>query len=206
MVYLVGGQLNLHKSMLCSEDFLRYLHVLGNQYRLTEYGSVLGMDHYGVISKTERELKLQKIKQHVVLNTRKGKNKPVNAHSSEFTGNKLVELAREHVPNTLDIPISGLWNMDLMECLEPFQVSKIPPELEPTSDEVITLNDEQIDLGTLDDKAREEVLNRWREANPSEIKDNKGPAGFIFGLQEPYINPKNNKLGMFGLGYPFSFV
>ena len=195
MVYLVGGQLNLHKSMLCSEDFLRYLHVLGNQYRLTEYGSVLGMDHYGVISKTERELKLQKIKQHVVLNTRKGKNKPVNAHSSEFTGNKLVELAREHVPNTLDIPISGLWNMDLMECLEPFQVSKIPPELEPTSDEVITLNDEQIDLGTLDDKAREEVLNRWREANPSEIKDNKGPAGFIFGLQEPYINPKNNKLG-----------
>ena len=59
MVYLVNGQLNLHKSGICGTDFIRYLHDLRHNYKLSEYGSVLGMDHYGVLSKTAREKQQQ---------------------------------------------------------------------------------------------------------------------------------------------------
>ena len=65
MVYLTCGQLNLHKSDVCTGDFVRYLHDLSKSYRLTEFGSVKGMDHYGVISKPAREKQLLKIKEFV---------------------------------------------------------------------------------------------------------------------------------------------
>ena len=59
MVYLTAGQLNLHKSNIVAGDFVHYLHDLTKNYRLTEFGSVKGMDHYGVISKPAREKQLQ---------------------------------------------------------------------------------------------------------------------------------------------------
>ena len=65
MVYLTCGQLNLHKSDICTGDIVRYLHDLSKTYRLTEFGSVKGMDHYGVISKPAREKQLLKIKEFV---------------------------------------------------------------------------------------------------------------------------------------------
>ena len=75
MVYLVNGQLNLHKSDICGGDFIRYLHDLRQNYKLSEYGSVLGMDHYGVLSKTVREKQLDRIKQYVVKNTARKKKR-----------------------------------------------------------------------------------------------------------------------------------
>ena len=129
----------MHKSNICGTDFVRYLHDLGKKYRLSEFGSVTGMDHYGIISKDTREKQLLRIRQHVNQREPKGKKQPINAHSSEFTGNKLVELARESIPNNLDTPFSSLWNMDLAECLEPFHFNELPEELTPTSSEVITI-------------------------------------------------------------------
>ena len=89
MVYLVAGQVNLHKSEICGTDFIRYLHDLRHNYKLSEYGSVLGMDHYGVISKTVREKQLDRIKQYVVKNGRK-KKESVNVHHPDFSANKLL--------------------------------------------------------------------------------------------------------------------
>ena len=79
MVYLVAGQLNLHKSNVCGGDFVRYLHDLGKKYRLSEFGSVIGMDHYGIISKDTREKQLLRIRQHVNQREPKGKKQPINA-------------------------------------------------------------------------------------------------------------------------------
>ena len=187
MVYLVSGQLNLHKSNICGTDFVRYLHDLSSNYRLSEFGSVKGMDHYGIISKPAREKQLLKIKQHVAKNERKS-NKPLNVHAKEFIPNKLVQLAREGIPASLDTPVSALWNMDLMESLQPFPEAWLPEELCPTREEIITLDGKQHNLATLSEVERKNLIERWQTANFSDIKDTVGPAGFIFALQECYLS------------------
>ena len=144
MVYLTCGQLNLHKSDVCTGDFVRYLHDLSKSYRLTEFGSVKGMDHYGVISKPAREKQLLKIKEFVAKQQKT--KQPLNVHAKEFIPNKLVQLAREGIPASLDTPISSLWNMDLMEALQPFPQAWLPEELCPTNEEIITLEGKQYNL------------------------------------------------------------
>ena len=178
MVYLVYGQLNLHKSDIVAGDFVRYLHDLSKSYRLTEFGSVKGMDHYGVISKSAREKQLLKIKQYVVKQNRK--KQPLNVHAKEFIPNKLVQLAREGVPASLDTPISSLWNMDLMECLQPFPQAWLPEELCPTSEELITLEGKQYNLSTMSDNERKAIIDKWQTSNHNDKKDTTGPSGFIF--------------------------
>ena len=155
MVYLVNGQLNLHKSGICGTDFIRYLHDLRHNYKLSEYGSVLGMDHYGVLSKTAREKQLDRIKQHVVKNTAKKKKESISVHSQEFTSNKLAQLAKESVPNSVVPPCSSLWDMDLYESLLPFADAQFPSELTPTEEELITIEGEQINLATLTNEERQ---------------------------------------------------
>ena len=114
MVYIVSGQINLHKSNVCGGDFVRYLHSLPKIYRLSEYGDVLGMDQYGVIARSVREKQLLRLK----LNAReeqkaRRRKQPINAHSMEFSQNKIIQLVRDTVPDELDTPFSSLWNMDL---------------------------------------------------------------------------------------------
>ena len=182
MVYLVNGQLNLHKSGICGTDFIRYLHDLRHNYKLSEYGSVLGMDHYGVLSKTAREKQLDRIKQYVVKNTAKKKKESISVHSQEFTSNKLAQLAKESVPNSVVPPCSSLWDMDLYESLLPFADAQIPSELTPTEEELITIEGEQINLATLTDEERKIKIDKWQKTAHLDKKDTTGPAGFIFGL------------------------
>ena len=55
MVYLVSGHINLNRSGIYQGDFVRYLHLLGKQYRLSSHGDVQGMDAYGFIAKQVRD-------------------------------------------------------------------------------------------------------------------------------------------------------
>ena len=194
MVYLTAGQLNLHKSNIVAGDFVRYLHDLTKNYRLTEFGSVKGMDHYGVISKPAREKQLLKIKQFTANKERK--NRPLNVHAKEFIPNKLIQLAREGIPASLETPISSLWNMDLMECLQPFPQAWLPEELCPTREEIITLEGKQYNLASMSDAERATLIEKWQISNHSDKKDTTGPAGFIFALQEPWKSTENGKLGV----------
>ena len=75
MVYLVNGSVNLHKSNVCGQDFVRYLHDLSVSYRLTEYGDIQNMDHYGVIARTVREAQLERVKQAAHERAPKGKKR-----------------------------------------------------------------------------------------------------------------------------------
>ena len=196
MVYIVSGQINLHKSNVCGGDFVRYLHSLPKIYRLSEYGDVLGMDQYGVIARSVREKQLLRLK----LNAReeqkaRRRKQPINAHSEEFSKNKIIQLVRDTVPDELDTPFSSLWNMDLHDSLMPFADAELPNELLPTSDEVITLNNVQYNLGTLEDTERHRLINTWQKSEHIDKKDTKGPSGFIFALQECYFNERNHKMG-----------
>ena len=194
MVYLVNGQLNLHKSDICGGDFIRYLHDLRQNYKLSEYGSVLGMDHYGVLSKTVREKQLDRIKQYVVKNTARKKKESISVHSQEFSSNKLAQLAKENVPNNIVPPCSSLWDMDLYESLLPFADAQIPSELSPTEDELITIEGEQINLATLSNEERKIQIDKWQQTAHLDKKDTTGPSGFIFALQECNVG-KNGKMG-----------
>ena len=165
MVYLAAGQINLHKSNVCGGDFVRYLHALPKIYRLSEYGDVLGMDQYGVISRSVREKQLLRLKQNARKEQKANRGKqPINAHSKEFSQNKIVQLVRDTIPDDLDTPFSSLWNMDLHDSLMPFANAELPAELLPTDDEVITLNNVQFNLGLLDERDKRSVINTWQRS------------------------------------------
>ena len=120
MVYLVAGHCNLNRSDICGGDFVRYLHSLTKQYRLSEYGDVTGMDAFGFIAKQVRQQHIQK----VLAKQSKQKRTAINAHNPEFDGIPIVEEMRASIPDRLETPSqNSLWNMDFEESLMPFPSS-----------------------------------------------------------------------------------
>ena len=53
--YIVSMLGNCHKSDLCGMSALQFLNDLPKSYRLSEYGDVIGMDHWGRAARSKRE-------------------------------------------------------------------------------------------------------------------------------------------------------
>ena len=190
MVFIVGGQLNLHHSDIVGGDFLRYLHGVNSNYRLAEQGFVQGMDSYKALSKQVRTAHVQR----VLSNTqpkRAQKKDPINFHSTQFKGDKIINQAKETIPDRLETNISELWNLDFTESLIPFAEIDIIDQ-PPVMEDKLELDGKTYKLHELSKSDRLKVVNEWQK-NAIAHSSMEKPAGFIFGLQEPYY--KNNKMG-----------
>ena len=192
MVYLVNGQINLHKSDICGIDFVKYLHNLAASFRLTEHGDIKNMDHYGIIAKEVRVSNLAKRKTANQA-AKKGKKISIDAHMQIFDNNPAITAARASIPKRIDTldNISSLWNMDLCESLTPFTTDQ-----EVGHKDEITVNNVTYNIADMTRAGREDIIDMWQKQNHVDKKDSSGPAGFIFGLQEPYFNEKQRyKMG-----------
>ena len=112
----------------------------------------------------------------------------MNVHTlDDPTNNVHIKTAREEIPLNLDTmdDISSLWNMDLHESLMPFPDCELPPEISPV-EEIITIDNKSVNLTNLNEKERVETINKWQQTCHIQESDQKGPSGFIFGLQEFY--------------------
>ena len=81
--YLFCGQANLHKSDICGQDFVRYVHDGQQNYKLDRTGAVTGMSHYYLISEEAREEQLARLALEKE-NRPKIKARPKNAHTSKL--------------------------------------------------------------------------------------------------------------------------
>ena len=197
MSYLVCGQINLHRSDICGGDFVRYLHDIPQSYRLSKHGDISSkMDHYRMISKPIRNKQLERLRKAKADRSPKGKRdkRGINAHTVVNSA-EVIESAREFIPENLESmdSISSLWNKDLHEGLMPFPQSDVPNEFLPDAEDVIIIDDKQINLSKLNENDRKEAIHKWQTNVHLEDVDQKGPSGFIFGLQEIYY--KNGRAG-----------
>ena len=79
--------------------------------------------------------------------------------------------------------------MPLGKAMENFP-GQFPKELEPNINEVITLNNKQYVLSEMQPSEANKLIDDWKKANYSDIKDTKGPWGWVANLVEPYCEKK----------------
>ena len=101
--YLINGQINLNKSNICAQDFIRYMHDLSVSYRLDNQGEVLNMGHYGEMAQVTREAKQQHLLQAKADRPKLGKKQCVNAHNEAFDSNPAINEARANIPANINI-------------------------------------------------------------------------------------------------------
>ena len=90
--YIVSMLGNCHKSDFCGLATLQYLNDLHKSYRLSEYGDVIGMDHWGVAAKSKREKQQWSLK--------------ANALNANFNSKAAKELVDK---KTMEDLLDNLW-------------------------------------------------------------------------------------------------
>ena len=80
----------------------------------------------------------------------------------------------------------SIYNMPLEKAVEGAPKGKLPKELDPKKDEILTIDNKQYILANMTPDEINGIILKWKSTEFDRIRDTKGPIGWVASIVEPY--------------------